>query len=284
MKVLIITPACNEENHLPQLIQSVINQSVVPITWIIVDDGSIDNTSNVIQNAAVKHSWIQYLRKEKKDKRSPGKSVMETFYYGLNNSQVLDYDIIMKLDADLVLPKNYLLTVIDQFQQDSKIGMCGGVCVIDSGSDHVIEKETNLDHIRGAIKAYRKECFQDINGLLKSMGWDTVDEHYSRFKGWKVVVLKDLHVLHQRSTHKEYGFIKASFRNGIMLYTIRMDLLLLCGNCIKKVFRYPYVILAIAMFWGYMVAFFSREKRIVTKELGCFIRKYRYNQIFERLK
>ena len=262
MKVLIITPACNEENHLPQLIQSVINQSVVPIKWIIVDDGSIDNTSNVIQNAAVKHSWIQYLRKEKQGKRSPGKSVMETFYYGLNNSQVLDYDIIMKLDADLVLPANYLSSIIDQFQQDAKIGMCGGVCVIDSGSNYVLEKETNLDHIRGAIKAYRKECFHDINGLLKSMGWDTVDEHSSRFNGWKIVVLKDLHVLHQRSTHKEYGVIKASFRNGIMLYTIRMDLLLLCGNCIKKVFKYPYIILAKAMFWGYIYAFFSREKAI----------------------
>jgi len=284
LKVLIITPACNEEKHLPQLIQSVINQSILPAAWIIVDDGSIDNTSNVIQNAAIKYSWIQYLRKEKMDKRSPGKSVMETFYFGFNNRQLLDYDIIMKLDADLVLPENYIFTIINQFKIDTKIGMCGGVCVLDEGSNYVVEKETNLDHIRGAIKAYRKECFSDINGLLKKMGWDTVDEHHSRFKGWRVLVLPDLHVLHQRSTYHEYGVIKAAFRNGLMLYTIRMDLLLLCSNCVKNIFKYPYGILSLAMFLGYMLAFFSREKRIVTKELGRFIRKYRYNKIFERFK
>ena len=283
MKILIITPACNEEEHLPSLIDSVLVQSHLPIEWIIVDDGSVDNSSNVIQKAAIKHDWIKYLRHEKKGLRSPGKSVMEAFYFGFNNKHIKDYDIVMKLDADLVLPKHYFSTIITQFQSNLKIGICGGVCLIQKDKNYVLEKEANLDHVRGAIKSYRKECFQDIGGLVKKMGWDTVDEHSARFKGWAVCVLPELKVMHQRSTHQEYGFLKAAFRNGKMLYSIRMDIFLLFGNCIKKFFKKPYFILGLAMFMGYLSAFFTRHEKIVGKDLGRFIRKYRYEQILRKL-
>ncbi len=281
MKALIITPACNEENHLPELINSMIHQSVLPIEWIIVDDGSTDNTSNVIQKAAVNYSWISYLRKEKTGDRSPGKSVIETFYFGFYNRKNLEYDVVMKLDADLVLPPDYISTVLAQFTLNDKIGICGGVCVMQEGEKYILEKETNLDHIRGAIKSYKKLCFNEIGGLLKEMGWDTVDEHSARFNGWIVQVLPQLKVIHQRSTHKEYGFIKASFRNGVMLYTIRMDLFLVLGNCIKKIFKRPYILLGITMLLGYLKGFFSRDKKIVNRDLGRFIRKYRYKKLFQ---
>ena len=91
MKFLIITPACNEEKHLPDLIQSMVNQTLLPFEWIIVDDGSTDNTSNLIQQACLEHKWIRYLRKEKKGLRSPGKSVMEVFYYGFDKRKRNDY-------------------------------------------------------------------------------------------------------------------------------------------------------------------------------------------------
>lgn len=284
MKILIITPACNEENHLSDLIKSIIHQSHLPVEWIIVDDGSEDNTSNVIQKAAIDYHWIKYLRKEKKGLRAPGKSVIEAFYFGFNRKTIIDYDIIMKLDADLILPSNYLSTIVDQFSQYPTTGICGGVCVIKSGKTYIIEQETNLDHIRGAIKAYRKDCFQDIGGLLSKMGWDTVDEHCARFKGWIVSVLPDLKVIHQRSTHQEYGFIKAAFRNGQMLYSIRMDVLLLIGNVIKKSCKPPYILLGLVMFFGYFLAFCTRYTKIVDKDLGKFIRQYRYKKILKKFQ
>ena len=283
MKILIITPACNEEKHLSALIDSVLLQSHLPLEWIIVDDGSQDNTSNVIQHAAMKYSWIKYLRKEKINLRGPGKSVIEAFYFGFNNRSIMDYDVVVKLDADLVLPVNYLEIITKKFQTNTKIGICGGVCVLKDGDSYIIEQETNLDHIRGAIKAYRRECFEEIGGLLKNMGWDTVDEHSARIKGWSVSVLSDLKVLHQRSTHQEYGFVKAAFRNGKMLYSIRMDIFLLFGNSVKKSFTKPYLLLGFAMFLGYMIAVFTGYKKIVNKDLGRFIRKYRYRQMLKKL-
>ena len=281
MKILIITPACDEEKHLPALIDSVLSQSYLPIEWIIVDDGSKDNTSNVIQHATMRHNWIKYLRKEKSNVRAPGKNVMEAFYFGFNNRDTVMYDIVVKLDADLVLPENYLEVIMRNFKKKPQIGICGGVCVVQNGSEYIIEQETNLDHIRGAIKAYRRECFEAIGGLLKHMGWDTVDEHSARFQGWIVSVLPNLKVVHQRSTHQEYGVVKAAFRNGQMLYSIRMDIILLFSNIVKKFFKKPYLILGVSMFVGYVSAFFSRYNKIVDKDLGRFIRKYRYNKLLK---
>jgi glycosyltransferase involved in cell wall biosynthesis len=283
MKILIITPACNEEKNLPILIKSLINQSLLPFEWIIVDDGSKDNTSNVIQKAAIKYSWIKYLRKEKTTDRSPGKSVMEAFYAGYNYKSSNDWDIIMKLDADLVLPSNYLEHIVNEFTNNSKAGVCGGVCVLENNGIHNIEKQTNLDHVRGAIKAYRRECFQEMGGLIKNMGWDTVDEHHARFNGWDVIVKPKLQVIHQRPTHKEFGYLKAAFRNGQMLYSIRMDFILLIGNCVKILFKSPYVLLALSMFFGYVIALFKRKNYIVSKDLGKFIRRYRYKHFFNRI-
>ena len=283
MKILIITPACNEERNLPLLIKSVVNQSFLPLEWIIVDDGSKDNTSNVIQKAAVKFSWIKYLRKEKFNVRSPGKSVMETFYFGYNYKSSKEYDIVMKLDADLVLPFNYLESIVNEFKINSKVGICGGICVLKNKSQFHIERATNLDHVRGAIKAYRRQCFNSIGGLIKNMGWDTVDEHHARFNGWDVIVKAELQVIHQRPTHQEFGYLRAAFRNGQMLYTIRMDLILLMGNCMKLLIKSPYLLLSLSMFFGYFSAFFRRKNFIVSKDLGRFIRKYRYKMLLKKI-
>ncbi len=282
MKTLIITPACNEEEHLEPLIHSMIKQSTLPEQWIIVDDGSLDNTSDIIKKFSIQNPWIKYLRKEKKSGRSPGKSVMEAFYHGYNHKDLFDYDIVMKLDADLVLPANYLESIIQCFNDNPKVGICGGVCVLHNGDDYVVEGVTNLDHIRGAIKAYRKACFSSISGLVKVMGWDTVDEHHVRFNGWEVCVLKNIQVIHQRATNQEYGLTKAAFKNGKMLYSIRMDLVLLLLNCLKRSCKKPYLILGLYMLWGYCMASWNRRDRIVSKELGIFIRKYRYKKLFEK--
>lgn len=283
LKITIITPACNEEATLPDLINSVTNQTMLPTEWIIIDDGSVDSTSNVIKKASSIFSWIKYLRKEKKDVRSPGRSVMETFYFGHQFLKTKNYDFIFKIDADLVLPKNYIERVIGQFQSDKKIGICGGVCVVKNNQNYEIESVTNLDHVRGAIKCYRKKCFDEIGGLVKAMGWDTIDEHTARFKGWDVKIITDLQIIHKRPTHSDFGVINASYRNGQMLYSIRMGIVLTLGNCIKLIFKKPYLIHSISMILGYVSCIITRKKFVVSSELGKFIRTYRFKSFMKRL-
>ena len=279
LKFLIITPSCNEEVFLPNLIESVVNQNFLPDEWIIVDDGSVDNSINIIKEASLKNPWIRYIRKEKKEKRSPGKNVIDTFYKGFNNRNINDFDVVVKLDADLSLPKDYFATINREMIKNSNIGICGGICTVNGN----VEGLTNLDHVRGAIKAYRKECFNQIGGLLNSMGWDTVDEHHARFLGWQVYVIDKLKVEHHRETNYEFGFYRAAFKNGKMLYYIRMDFFLLIINCLKWSFRFPFIILGFVLFLGYIAAFFSNENKIVSRDLGKFIRMYRYKKIKEKI-
>ncbi len=278
MKTLIITPAYNEEKFLQSTIDSVLNQNLLPVEWIIVDDQSTDKTSNLVKEASKKHKWISYLKKEKKDNTGPGKAVMEAFYFGYDNKRVDDFDVVMKLDADIILPKNYISEIIKRMEDDKKIGICGGICLTNGMEESI----TNLDHVRGAIKCYRKKCFLEIGGLLKSMGWDTVDEHSARFFNWSVEVFTDLKVHHQRKTNFKFGYIKAGYINGKMLYSIRMDFLLMLTNVMKWSLRFPYIISALFLFLGYIKSMIFFEKKIVSKELGVFIRKYRYKKIREK--
>tara|TARA_Y100000589_G_scaffold332251_1_gene390786 strand:- start:3383 stop:4249 length:867 start_codon:yes stop_codon:yes gene_type:complete len=281
MKVLIITPAFNEEKHLQLLINSVISQTYQPAEWIIVDDASTDSTSNIIQHATINNKWIRYLRKSDEDSDYYN-SALEAFYFGFKKRLNDDYDIIMKLDADLILPNKYLESIISEFERNANIGICGGVCVVKNYNSYKIESGTNLDHIRGAIKSYRKSCFDQIGGISKQMGWDTLDEHTARYKGWKVKVLANLHVIHQRSTAETYGVLKASFRNGKILYYLRMDFLLVIGNAVKKIIKKPYFLISIYLVAGYLYSFFIRNEQIKNKDLGKFIRRYRYKKIIDR--
>ena len=279
LKFLIITPSCNEEKFLPNLIQSIVSQNFLPDEWIIVDDGSTDDTINIIKEASFKYPWIRYIRKEKKEKRSSGASVINAFYKGFNNRRMNNFDVVVKLDADLSLPKDYFEKINELMILDSSIGICGGVCTVNGE----IEAITNLDHVRGAIKSYREKCFNEIGGLIHYMGWDTVDEHHARFLGWKVSVIDTLKVEHHRKTNYEFGFYRAAYKNGKMLYSIRMGIFLLIINCLKWSLRFPFIILSFVLFFGYISAFFSNENKIVSKELGKFIRKYRYRKMKEKM-
>ena len=279
LKYLIITPSCNEEKLLPNLIQSIVNQTILPCEWIIVDDGSTDNTSNIIKKASLKYRWIRYVRNEKKDKRSPGSSVIKAFYKGYENRKINNYDIVIKLDSDLSLPVDYFEKIINKMISDPDIGICGGVCTVNGK----VEGLTNLDHVRGAIKAYRKKCFTSIGGLVQSMGWDTVDEHNARYLGWKVCVIDSLKVEHHRKTNYEFGFFNAAYKNGKMLYTIRMGFILLVINCVKWAFRFPYFLLSFYVFYGFIISFIFNEKKIVSKDLCKFIRNYIYKKMKEKI-
>ena len=108
LKFLIITPACNEEKFLQKTIDSVVNQSHLPVEWIIINDGSTDETGQIIKNASISYNWISHVQKIKKDIRSPGSSVMNAFYYGYERKKNQDFDVIMKLDADIILPVDYI--------------------------------------------------------------------------------------------------------------------------------------------------------------------------------
>ena len=161
MDIYIVIPAYNEEAHIAKTLQSLVEQSLLPKKIIVVNDNSTDNTQNIIDSFSEKHSFITSIKTYSEAIHTPGSKVINAFNKGLESLDK-NYDIICKFDADLIFPLNYLEQIKTLFERNSKIGMAGGFCYINKNDDWILESLTNKDHIRGALKAYRKECFQQI--------------------------------------------------------------------------------------------------------------------------
>jgi len=278
MDFYIIIPAYNEATHLGKTLQSLIDQSHPPKKVIVVNDNSTDDTQSIIDSFSEKYSFITLVNNISQGEHQPGSKVVQAFYKGYN---ILDneYDIMCKFDADLIFPKDYLERISTIFQTNPKCGMAGGLCTIDKNEKWEVESLTSKDHIRGALKAYRKECFQQIGGLKKSMGWDTVDELLAQYHGWEVKTDESLHVKHLKPTGATYS--KASkYKQGEAFKKMRYGLWLTLIASAKLAYNKR----SLSFFFNTLKGFIKAENTfIVSEEEGKFIRKLRWRNIKKKL-
>src|SRR5690606_8571885 len=218
MNYYIIIPAFNEEKHIALTLDSIVKQSLLPKKVVVVNDNSTDRTAAIVKEFSEQYHFISIVNTESEQIHLPGSKVIQAFNRGL---ETLDdhYDFIVKLDADLILPGNYFEKITAIFAQNSKVGMAGGRAYIEKEGSWILENITDDDHIRGAFKAYRKECFLKIGKLKTEMGWDTVDELLSRFYRWEVVVNKSLQVKHLKQTGSTYNK-KSRYKQGEAFYRL----------------------------------------------------------------
>lgn len=193
MKFLIIIPAHNEEDNLAFTLDSLQQQSYKKYTVVVVNDGSTDQTSKLIKK--YKDSDYRFRTVDlEKSSHQPGSKVVNAFKNGLKTQNLDDFDIICKFDADIILPENYLETIKNSFQNNPTYGLIGGLLYIEKNGEWVYEGNSNKHHVRGPMKAYRKECFIQIGGLRETLGWDNIDSILLENLGWKEVVLPELQV------------------------------------------------------------------------------------------
>lgn len=193
MKFLIIIPAHNEENNLPFTLDSLQQQSFKDFKVVVVNDGSTDKTSEVIKKYTDQDSRFETINLEK-SLHQPGSKVVAAFKNGLQTQDLNQFDIICKFDSDIILAENYLQTVADSFMKNPDYGLVGGLLYVEKNGEWVYEGNSNKHHVRGPMKAYRKECFLQIGGLRETLGWDNIDAILLQNLGWKEIVLPDLHV------------------------------------------------------------------------------------------
>ncbi len=283
-KYLIITAAKNEENYIENTLKSVCQQTVLPIQWIIVNDGSTDRTSEIVRKYTKNYSWIKLINNDNyNEKRAGGAKVVRAFYVGYDSLSSHDYDFIVKLDADLTLPQNYFEEVAKEFRNNSKVGLCGGYCSIEKNGKLVKESSASY-HLRGPIKAYRKECFDQIGGLKPMLNWDGIDEMTAMFKGWDVKILP-LQVIHHRPTSTEINRgIKSLVFSGRVYYKNGHDLLLALLKAFHiSVRKKPLVLSGLIFYFNFIYAMIKNEPKNVDKQLAKFIRNFQYNRILRQL-
>lgn len=280
MNISIVIPAHNEEKFIEKTLVSLVNQTLRPKQVVIVNDNSTDKTKKIVSYYLTNYSWISLVNINSSDEHLPGTKIINAFYKGLN---VLDtnYDVICKFDADLIFPNNYLEQIANHFNANKKLGMASGFCYIEKNSKWVLENLTNKDHIRGALKAYRKECFEQIGKLKPSMGWDTVDELLSKYYDWEILTDETLQVKHLKPTGISYN--KASkHMQGEAMYKMRYGFTITLISALKLAYKKG----SSALFKDYMSGYFKAKKNkiayLVTEDQGIFIRKLRWKGMLNK--
>lgn len=281
MRYYIVIPSHNEEALISLTLQSLVEQTVLPAKIVVVNDNSTDNTAVVVNSFISKHPFISLVNKTSDAVHLPGSKVIQAFQTGFNTLDE-NYDLIVKIDADLIFPANYFETIIKHFQSDERIGMAGGFCYIEKNGEWILENLTDKDHIRGALKAYRKETFQQIGGLKPAMGWDTVDELLCKFYNWEVVTDESLPVKHLKPTGANYNQ-KARYKQGEAFYTLGYGFVITAIASIKLAMMKKKPLLFIDYMNGFWKAKKSKTPLLVTAEQAKFIRNYRLKKMKEKL-
>lgn len=281
MNYAVVIPAHNEQDFLGLTLQSLVTQTVIPSQVLIVNDNSLDDTSKIAVEFSQKYSFISVLNLQSSAEHVPGSKVIHAFNAGYAQL-IVDADIIVKLDADLQLPPNYFEVIIKTFQSDDHIGMVGGFAYIEKNSQWILENLTDKDHIRGAFKSYRKECFKQIGGLKPAMGWDTVDELLARYYGWKILTIGHLHVKHLKPTGIKYN-ATARFKQGEAFYSLGYGWLITIIASAKLALLKKQPKLFFDYISGFRKAKAENKPLLVTSQQAKFIRNFRIQRMKSKL-
>lgn len=281
MTYYIIIPAYNEEQYITQTLNSIVQQTHLPKKIIVVNDSSTDKTAELVSSFCDSYPFIQLVTKVSKNKHLPGSKVIEAFKEGLKYITD-DFDFIVKLDADLILPNNYFQKIAEAFHSNSKLGMAGGFAYIKNDEKWILENLTDKDHIRGAFKSYRNECFKQIGGLKSAMGWDTIDELLCRYYGWEIQTFEDLKVKHLKPTGANYDKT-ARYKQGQAFYQMGYGFILTCIASIKLALRKKKPLLTLDYIVGFTKAKKEQKPILVTPQQARFIQKYRWQKIRQKI-
>lgn len=282
MDYYIIIPAHNEEAFLADTLYSVSAQTLPPKKVVIVNDNSTDGTEDIIDTFVSKSDIFKKLNTSSSKEHLPGSKVINAFRKGLD---ILDneYDFIVKLDADVILPSDYFETIASVFKENTRVGITGGfVYELNANGTWELNHPMDKKHVRGAFKAYTKACFKSIGGLKNAMGWDTVDELLAQYHGYGIWTVEDLKVKHLRPTGKAYN-AKAKLMQGEAMYGMDYGLYLTFVASLKMAWKQKSIKTLYHNLMGFLKARRNKQQKLVTTDEGRFIRKHRWRGIRKKL-
>ena len=279
MKYIIVMPAFNEQDNIRKALESLVVQTLLPTRLIVVNDGSTDDTAGIVEEYAGRYPWIRMIHRKGEAYHSPGGKIVRAFYTGFNTIEE-DFDFVVKLDADQVLPENYFARVAQMFEEDPKLGIAGGISVVERNGKWIYEGYSDKDHVRGPHKSYRKACFEAIGGLRPSVGWDSVDEMLANLHGWHFRTDENLKIKHLRARGTSTGYVKVMLKIGRAMYRMRYGFLITLVSAAKAgALNRPYVLTGLAVMLGWFRSLFSGDAYIVNREEGKFIRRFRWQRM-----
>jgi biofilm PGA synthesis N-glycosyltransferase PgaC len=278
----LITPCRDEAAYLPSTLETVAAQTIPPALWVVVDDGSTDATPAILEEAARQHAFLRVVRRDDRGARLVGPGVIDAFCEGLSYVDLDDFDFVCKLDGDLELPPRYFERAMERMDADPYLGNLSGKLYERLSNGRLWEERTGDENAVGPAKLYRVECFREIGGFVREVGWDGIDGHMCRMSGWIAASVHDpeLQIVHLRpmgSSHKSIHVGRRRWGRG--KYFMGSAPYYVLASAVYRSMEPPWLLGGVNLAWGYLQAALDAHPRYRNPELQRRLRRFELDQL-----
>lgn len=280
-RYVLISPCRNEVDYMRSTLDSVVAQSLPPALWVVVDDGSTDETPAILREYASRHPWIRIVTRRDRGHRSVGPGVIDAFYAGYQTIEPSDFEFMCKLDLDLELPPRYFEILMQRMTDNPRIATCSGKAYVREAGTPVPERHGD-DTSLGMTKFYRTTCFEKIGGFVREVMWDGIDNHRCRMHGWVACSWDEpeLRFIHLRPMGSSQDSIYVGrMRHGYGQYFMGTGPIFMLASALFRLNQKPYVLGSFAMMWGWLKAALQGKPRYEDMAFRRFLRRYQWRAL-----
>ncbi len=279
---IIISPARNEASYIEQTIKSVVSQTINPLQYIIADNGSTDDTFQIVESYTKQYDYIRFINVDTSQVRSDvAKSV--AFNAAYRSIIGLEFKYLGNLDADVTFEGNYFEKLIERMESNSKLGVTGGWILEESNKGFKSRFCNRIDHVPGAVQFFRREAFEKISGFDENLecSADTIAEVKIINNGWEVESFPDIPVYHHRTTGSaNRSLVVSRFYKGKHDYIIGYHPIYEFGKFIYRLLEKPYLIGSFMHYLGYLSAAVNLgHNKSVSNDIVSILRKEQIKKI-----
>lgn len=274
---VLITPAYNESKFIKDVIESVVTQTILPLKWVIVNDGSTDTTARIIKEYEKNYDFIEYYSRARNTDKGHYGSNVYAILEGYERVKYLDFNYLAILDADIILCKNYYEEIFTCFDVNQDIGIATGI-YLEEVNGCLMEALIDRRSTPKALQVFRRVCYEQIGGYIpcKNGGVDTCAEIMARMHNWQTWSFPHIKVIHQRpvGTGGGQGILKARFRQGLADYCVATLPIFMLAKCLRRCFiEKPYFSSGLARLAGFLYGYIAREQRQLPDDARRYVHK-----------
>lgn len=250
LNYLVISPVKDEARYIERTLRSMVQQTLKPALWLVVDDGSADPSADLVGQYAAEHDFIKLVRNKRGSVRKTGVAEVLAFNIGYELVRNWEFDCVVKLDGDLSFDADYFERLLKRFDENPRLGIASGIYLEPRGAEW---KEIPMPsyHAAGASKVVRRECFEQIGGFIPERGWDTVDEIRAMAAGWHTTHFSDLRMKHWKPEGSGMGRLHTHYMHGEIYCRTRGTKMFLLLKVLHRMLSRPWVCGGLVMLWGY---------------------------------
>jgi len=296
-RYVLVTPCRDEAIYARRTLDAVLRQTEPPALWVIVDDGSKDETPAILAEYAARVPYIRLVRRPDRGDRKLGGGVIDAFYAGYDTLDPQAFDYVCKLDLDLDLPPGYFAGLMDRMEQEPRIGTASGkpyflppgakddsvrFPLVDTSG--LVSERTGDENSAGMTKFYRTACFRQIGGFVREVMWDGIDGHRCRQLGWIAVSwdvpeLRFVHLRAMGTSHKNW--LTGRARHGFGQYFMGTTPTYMLASALYRMTRPPLVVGGLAMAQGYFKSMLQGRPRYEDAAFRRFLREYQWASLLK---